>query len=105
MDLVGGFFQLLNLLTLALAAMGLFAFIDSMIRPASAYVAAGKLTKLAWAAIVGLSTVVLLYVGALSLFGLPAIVAVIVYLVDVRPALRGLTSGGGGRSSGSSSNW
>lgn len=102
MDLVGGFFQLLNLVTLALAACALFAFVDALIRPANAFIAAGKLNKPAWATIVGLSAVVLLYFGIMSLFSLAALVATMVYLVDVRPAVRSLTGGG---SSGSSSSW
>jgi hypothetical protein len=93
-DLVGNFFSLLNIVTLVFVAFALFAFIDAMMRPADAFVAAGKLTKPAWAVIVGISMLVLLMFGAVSFFGLPAMVATIVYFVDVRPALRGLTGGG-----------
>ena len=45
-------FQALYWGTLALVA---WAFVDSLVRPAVAYVAAGKLTKPAWAAITGLT--------------------------------------------------
>ena len=81
------------LITLAALALVVFDFVDAAIRPSEAYVAAGKLTKPAWLAIVGVSTVVVWMWGLISFFGIPAIVALLVYLVDVRPALRGVTGG------------
>jgi hypothetical protein len=36
---------------------------------------------------------VLWWRGPLDLFGLPAVIAAVVYLVDVRPAVRGLRRG------------
>ena len=75
---------------------GSFAFIDAALRLAQAFVAAGKLTKPAWLVIVGLSTFVLYLFGFISFFGIPALVAVIVYFVDVRPAVRNITRGGSG---------
>ena len=76
--------------TLALVA---WAFVDALIRPADAYVATGKLTKPAWLGITGIAGVVLWFMGPLSFFGLPAVIGAVVYLVDVRPALRGLPRG------------
>jgi hypothetical protein len=76
--------------TLALVA---WAFVDAVVRPAAAFVAAGKLTKPGWLAITGIATLVLMYSGPLSFLGLPAVVAGVVYLVDVRPAVRGLRRG------------
>jgi Protein of unknown function (DUF2516) len=76
--------------TLVLVA---WAFVDAVIRPADGYVAAGKLTKPAWVAITAIAGVVLYFMGPLSFFGLPAVVAGVVYLVDVRPALKGLRRG------------
>lgn len=75
---------------LALAA---WAFVDSLIRPAGSFVAAGKLTKPGWMAITGLATAVVYLFGLMSFLGLPAIIAAVVYLVDVRPAVRGLRRG------------
>ena len=88
-------FDGLLLLVLTWAALGLaaWAFIDALVRPAAGFVAAGKLTKPAWLAITGLATVVVYFFGLMSFFGLPAIVAAVVYLVDVRPAVRGLRRG------------
>ncbi len=74
-------------------ALTAWAFIDAVIRPAAGYVAAGKLTKPAWAAITGISIVVVYLFGVMSFLGLPAVIAAIVYLVDVRPAVRGLQRG------------
>jgi hypothetical protein len=72
-----------------------WAFVDALVRPAAGYVAAGKLTKPGWAAILGLSVLVIVaFRTPLSFLGLPAIIAAIVYLVDVRPAVRGLSRGG-----------
>ncbi len=71
-------------------ALGLWAFIDALVRPAAGYVAAGKLTKPGWAAITGLAVLVIFWMGPMSFLGLPAVIAAVVYLVDVRPAVRGL---------------
>ena len=74
-------------------ALAAWALIDALIRPSTAYVAAGKLTKPAWGAITALALVVTYFTGPLSFFGLFGVIASIVYLVDVRPALRGLRRG------------
>ena len=76
--------------TLALAVWG---FVDAIIRPTAAFVAAGKLTKPGWLAITGIAALVIYWRGPLDFFGLPAVVAAVVYLVDVRPAVRGLRRG------------
>ena len=76
--------------TLALAVWG---FVDAVFRPAPSFVAAGKLTKPAWAAITALAGVLLYFQGPLTFLGLPAVIASVVYLVDVRPAVRGLPRG------------
>lgn len=86
-----GLLSALNLGTLVLVG---WALVDALIRPAAGYVAAGKLTKPGWTAILGLSLVVVLLMGPMSFLGLPAVIAAIVYLVDVRPAVRGLSRGG-----------
>lgn len=79
----------------AALALTLWAFVDALVRPAAGYVAAGKLTKPGWAAILGLAVLVIFLTRTpLSFLGLPAVIAAIVYLVDVRPAVRGLSRGG-----------
>ncbi|WP_308016364.1 DUF2516 family protein [Cellulosimicrobium marinum] len=98
------------LLTLVVFGVQLFALVDALRRPASAFTAEGKLTKPIWLAILGAAAVL----GFLSLplggpnlgfLGLIAVVAAIVYLVDVRPRLQPYGNGrrggsGGGRPSG-----
>ena len=88
-------FDGLLLLVLTWGALGLaaWAFIDALVRPAPGFVAAGKLTKPGWLAITGIAIAVVYFFGLMSFFGLPAIIASIVYLVDVRPAVRGLRRG------------
>lgn len=84
---------LLLALGLALLALKLWALVDACLRPPAAFPAAGKLTKLAWIAILA-AAVLLGGASVLSLFGLLGIVAAVVYLVDVRPAVRALRPGG-----------
>jgi len=84
---------LIDVIRWATLALVVWAFVDALIRPADGYVAAGKLTKPAWVAITAIAGVLLYFMGPLSFFGLPAVVAGVVYLVDVRPALRGLRRG------------
>ena len=74
-------------------ALTLWAFVDALVRPATGYVAAGKLTKPAWAAITGLAALIIFWQGPMSFLGLPAVIAAVVYLVDVRPAVKGLRRG------------
>jgi hypothetical protein len=78
----------------AAQALTVWAFVDALIRPASGFVAAGKLTKPGWAAITGLAALVIWWQQTpMTFLGLPAVIAAIVYLVDVRPAVRGLRRG------------
>lgn len=79
-------------------ALGLWALVDALVRPAPSFVAAGKLTKPAWAAITALALLIAYFTPMFSFLWLPAVVGSIVYLVDVRPAVRGMRRGGG-------SNW
>ena len=86
------------LVSLALGLVKLWAVIDAAFRPAPAYVAAGKQSKLFWLLIL----IVALVVPGFGLLGIVALVAAIVYLVDVRPAIKEIT---GGRGSSSSGGW
>lgn len=82
----GYFLAFVNLVLLGLSV---WACADAAVRPAAAYVAAGKLTKPAWVAITGVCVALcLLGVGLLGFLGFAIAVATIVYLVDVRPAVR-----------------
>ena len=85
---------LLSLLSLAIVVVQGWALVDCVLRPAKAFEAAGKLTKPAWLAITAIALVVGLLFGPLGILGLAGIVASIVYLVDVRPAVRQIQGGG-----------
>jgi hypothetical protein len=81
-------FSLLTLIWYAAIAFGVYALVDAAIQPTAAYVAAGKLTKPAWVAILAVALVVIGMGQWFGVVGLAAIVATIVYFVDVRPAVR-----------------
>ena len=80
----------MNWVFLALLAVKLWAFIDALIRPAQAYVAAGKLTKPAWLLILGLTVASALVLNSLTLM-LIGTVAAFVYILDAKPALASVT--------------
>jgi hypothetical protein len=88
-DLFGQFQGLVSL-ALFVGALGLaaFALIDAVRVPSDAFPYAGKRTKNLWLGILGVATAVLLVAGPLNIFGLAAVVAATVYLVDVRPAVK-----------------
>jgi Protein of unknown function (DUF2516) len=85
---------IMGVVSLATLVLAVWAFVDALIRPTAAFPAAGKLSKPAWLAITGIAALLLLWRGPLSFFGLPAVIAAVVYLGDVRPAVRGLRRGG-----------
>jgi hypothetical protein len=85
---------LLSLISLAVVIMQAWALVDCVMRPTQAFPAAGKLTKPAWLAISGIALLIGVVFGPLHFLGLGATVASIVYLVDVRPAVRAVQGGG-----------
>ena len=100
----GTFNSVLTILLLALLVLKAFAFIDALTYPRQAYEAAGKLTKVAWLLFLGIAAVADIFFGSLlSILTIIGTVAMIVYFVDVRPALRQITGRGAGR--GSNSRW
>jgi hypothetical protein len=76
-----GIFLVISLVTLVIKA---WALVDAAIRPSRAFVAENKQTKGLW---IGILVVAILatYVGFLSILGL---IAALVYLLDVRPAVQ-----------------
>lgn len=97
-----GFANFMWLLSLALILFSGFALIDAAVRREDAFRAADKKTKPFWLIILGLAFVVNLIFNILSFLPILGLIATIVYMVDVRPAIRQIT-GGGGRRGGSSS--
>jgi hypothetical protein len=86
---------ILFVISLVIFAVKLWAVIDAAMRKDALYRAADKQTKQFWL-IVLLLALVVSYFGFLSILGL---IAALVYLLDVRPALRSLRGGGHGSSS------
>jgi len=93
-----------GLLYAALLLQG-FAFVHCMFQRADAFPAAGKWTKPAWAILTGLAIVLTLLSGPLSFLALAGIIASIVYLVDVRPAVREVSGGRGGSGGRDTGRW
>jgi hypothetical protein len=85
----------LLMLLLGLAALGLkvWALVDAITRPGPAYTAAGKLSKPLWVGIL-VAAVLLRGADVFGLLGIAGTIAAIVYLVDVRPAVREVRPGG-----------
>jgi hypothetical protein len=80
------------LVSLGLFVLQAWAFIDAASRRPDAFVAADKLTKPAWLIILGIAVVAhMLIWNPVSILNLAGAVAAIVYMVDARPALQGLT--------------
>ncbi|WP_369035797.1 MULTISPECIES: DUF2516 family protein [Streptomyces] len=98
-----GFAGFMWLLSVALIVFSGFALIDAAVRREDAYRAADKKTKPFWLIVLALAFVVNLIFNILSFLPIIGLVATIVYMVDVRPALRGLPGGGRSRRGGGSS--
>ncbi|WP_062462565.1 DUF2516 family protein [Demequina soli] len=102
-------------ISVAALAGAIWGLIDAARRPEGAFTAAGKWSKTIWLVILGVATVVAFLSlpypfgggsGIGGLLGIAAIVAVIVYFVDVRPKLgSGGFGSGGGRRGKSSGGW
>jgi threonine/homoserine efflux transporter RhtA len=77
--------------------VGLIAFIHAVMQRSDAFTAADRLTKPAWLGITGGATVAMglfQFYGAGMIFWLAALVASLVYVVDVRPKLIEVQRGG-----------
>ena len=79
------------LIVLAILTISIYAFVNSLLYSAEAYDAAGKLTKTTWCTILGLGVVLQFVPIPLALVNIAMLIAALVDLADVRPALAGLT--------------
>ncbi|MFF4550404.1 DUF2516 family protein [Streptomyces sp. NPDC001406] len=99
-----GFTGFLGLLKIVLMALAAFALVDAAIRREDAFRAADKQNKMFWLIILGIALVVSYLFSILSILPIAGVIASIVYIVDVRPALKQVSGGRGwGRRGGSSS--
>ncbi|MBO9521794.1 MAG: DUF2516 family protein [Nocardioidaceae bacterium] len=78
--------DVVGIFAIALLLLNLWALLDAVLRPAQAFHAADKQTKKAWLWILGLALGVQVLLPG-GLFMIIGIVAILVYLLDVRPAL------------------
>ncbi|MFJ3900005.1 DUF2516 family protein [Streptomyces sp. NPDC090025] len=100
--LANSFDSLLSLVTfLVFTGFAITAFVFAAMAREDAYRAADKQTKKFWLILLGINLILNLLLPMLFL-QIAGLIAAIVFMVDVRPALRGVT-GGGGRRGGSSS--
>lgn len=74
----------------AIIVIAIFAFVMSLMYPAEAYNAAGKWTKQGWSIVLGIGVVVTIIPTGLPFVSIAFLVAALVFLADVRPALAGL---------------
>lgn len=92
--------HILYFIQVAGVPVGLFAFLHAISQRADAYTAADRMTKPAWMGITGGGSAAMLLFGALSgpgpgmMFWIAGLVAVLVYIVDVRPKLIEVQRGG-----------
>lgn len=91
--IIGPFSGLLALVSLAILGLKLFALVDAAVRPQAAWQAAVSQSKAMWLAILAVA----LLLNGIGLFGVVALVATILYLVDVRPKLKGVQGRGPSR--------
>jgi Protein of unknown function (DUF2516) len=96
--LVQGFNNVISFLFLGLLVFAIFCFVDAALRGGDGYRAADKKTKPFWLIILGVTVVVNLLPGNFLFLVIAGVIADIVYMVDVRPAL--IQIGGRGDSGG-----
>ncbi|MCW2504247.1 MAG: hypothetical protein JWO79_2531 [Actinomycetia bacterium] len=76
-------------------AVGLWALVHCALQRTDAFSAIGTLSKAMWLAILAGTMLLAVILSALGqLFTLMSLTASLVYLLDIRPALRDITSGG-----------
>ncbi|MFG3347248.1 DUF2516 family protein [Streptomyces sp. NPDC048018] len=101
--LANGFDSILSLVTfLVFTGFAVAAFVFAAMAREDAYRAADKQTKKFWLILLGVNLLLNLLLPMLFL-QIAGLIAAIVFMVDVRPALRQVTGGGGRRGGGSSS--
>jgi hypothetical protein len=93
---------------LLLAGLGIkgYAFFDALRTDVQAYPYAGKRTKGFWLAITGVALAVnIVVINPLSFLNIIGVVGALVYLVDVRPAVKQYRAGGSQQNMGPYGPW
>jgi hypothetical protein len=79
--------------TLVLFAVKAFAFVDALGRPDQAFPAADRQTKKFWLLVLGLFLLEhIIFWQVLGILSLIGTIAALVYVLDVRPTVRAITS-------------
>lgn len=78
-------------LNIAFLAMAVFALVDVLRRPAQAFPAVERQSKVAWGLFTGISAAVIIVFGAVNFLGIVGVIVSMFYLVDVRPKVREIT--------------
>jgi hypothetical protein len=86
---------ILTIIWIAGIPVGLYAFVHALLQRADAFTAADKWSKPAWLGITGAGAVVLavFYRGPYTIFWIAGLVAVLIYIVDVRPKVTEVQKG------------
>jgi hypothetical protein len=85
-----------RVVTLVCLVVEVWALISCMTQRAEAFTVVGRIPKGGWLAMIGGATLVTLLFGTLGSFlGLIAVAVALVYLLDLRPALRDAVDGHG----------
>lgn len=83
-------YYILKVIDWAAVPVGLYAFIHALTQRADAFSVAGRLTKQAWLGITGggaAAVFLFSFASSTAILWIAGLVAVLVYLVDVRPKL------------------
>jgi hypothetical protein len=84
-----------RILLLIVLVIEIVAFVNCLMQRAEAFPVVGSIPKGGWLALTGGAVVFTALLGVVSIFGMIAIAAALVYLLDVRPALRDAVDGHG----------
>lgn len=101
--LLQAFGEVMYWVSIGLLVFSLFAFVNAAVHREDAYRAADKQSKAFWLIILGVAVAVNLFMGIMSFLPVLGLIATIVYIVDVRPALKQVSGGRGPRRRGGGS--
>ena len=82
-------------LTLVVLVVEIIAFVNCLLQRAEAFPVVGSIPKGGWLAITFGAIFFTALLGAVGFFGLIAVAAALIYLLDMRPALRDAVDGHG----------
>jgi hypothetical protein len=84
-----------GILLLVVLVVEIIAFVNCLTQRAEAFPVIGSIPKGGWLGLTGAAIFFTLFLGPFSIFGMVAVAAALIYLLDVRPALREAVDGNG----------